>query len=98
MMEEAVLEMIRTVFAGAGIVVMVVVMRPAIRFFKEPLPRPDTLKTKNVFEETKKELQIPSSPENHNAYSRANTLDFAQKSPVLTAETIRKWLKEPSSQ
>ena len=96
-MEEVVLEMIRTFFAAAGIVLMAVVMRPAIHFFKAPLPRPDTFATKNVFEETKKELQIPASPETDTPYNRAKTLDFAQKSPVLTAQTIRQWLKESSS-
>lgn len=96
-MEEAYLEIIRTIFACAGMLLTAIVMRPAIRFLKSPLPKPDALETSYSFEETEDELQIPSASDASKAYNPSSTIDFARKSPLLTAQTIRKWLKEPVS-
>ncbi len=93
-MEEVVLEIIRTFFVCAGMLLTAIVMRPAIRFLRSPMPKMDALENDYFLERTSEEIQIPSGSQLDQDFDPRNTLTRARKSPLLTAQTIRQWLKE----
>ena len=93
-MEDVLIEIIKTIFVCAGMLLTAVVMRPAIRFLRAPLPQLNALETDYSLEETSEELQIPSGAELDKKYDQFGTLTFARKSPLLTAQIIRRWLKD----
>ncbi|MBF0279650.1 MAG: hypothetical protein HQM13_17760 [SAR324 cluster bacterium] len=95
-MEEVFLEIIKTLFACAGMLLTAIVMRPAVRFLKSPMPQLHALEADYSLEEANEEIQIPSGKSMENDFDPRSTLMIARKSPMLTVQTIRYWLKDSS--
>ena len=93
-MEEVFLEIIRIFFVCAGLLLTAIVMRPAIRFLRSPMPRMPALENDYSLEETSEELQIPSGSQLNQNFDPRSTLTLARQSPLFTAQTVRQWLKE----
>lgn len=90
-MEAITIEIIRTIFAGAAVLILAWVLRPLVQFFRKPLIVPEKTTSNTLFEETEEEIQIPNEAK---AHSKGQVLDSARRSPMRTTQIIRQWLKE----
>ncbi len=95
-MESVLIEIIRTIFICAILLVTAWALRPVIRFLRTPMPRLEKFDMTQILEEVDEEIQIPNASGSE-SYDQSKILMTAGKSPQMTAQTIRQWLKEPSN-
>lgn len=94
-METIVIEIIRTLFISLALLLIAWVLRPMVRFLRSPMPSLNKAVTERPFEETEEELQIPNNDDSK-SYNPSEVLNTARRSPLMTSQTIRHWLKENS--
>ncbi len=95
-MDAVAIEVIRALFAGAAMILIALVLRPAIKFLRSPMPRLDTKTSRYELNAEEDELQIPNSVKDAPDYTPSRAINMAKGSPIVTAQVVRTWLKDTS--